>query len=95
MANNNKPVHEVRIGSVRAAVWLNEGKNGPWHNVTITRTYQDSDEIPDDEDINSTTSLDRNANDVPNECECRGDFDGDALTTLADVGALQRALSGP
>jgi hypothetical protein len=44
MADNNKPVHEVRIGSVRAAVWLNEGKNGPWHNVTITRTYQDGDD---------------------------------------------------
>ena len=37
----NKPVHEVRLGRIRAAVWLNEAENGPRYNVPITRLYND------------------------------------------------------
>jgi len=37
MANSKKPVHEIRMGRVRAAVWENETKNGNVHNVTISR----------------------------------------------------------
>ena len=48
MANNNKdPINTVRIGNVRAAIWLNEGKNGPWYNVTVARLYQDGSEFRD------------------------------------------------
>ena len=38
-----KPVHEVRLGRIRAAVWENETSNGTRHNVTIARLYKDGD----------------------------------------------------
>ena len=40
----NKPVHEVRLGRIKAAIWANETDNGVRHNVTITRLYKDGDE---------------------------------------------------
>ena len=36
-----KPVHEIRLGRIRAAIWLNETENGPRYNVQITRLYKD------------------------------------------------------
>jgi hypothetical protein len=39
-----KPVHEVRLGRVKAAIWANETENGVRHNVTISRLYKDGDE---------------------------------------------------
>lgn len=44
--------------------------------------------------ITSTTVLDCNANAVPDECDSRGDFDGDGLTTLRDFAAFQRCFTG-
>ncbi len=41
---NNKPVHVVRFGAIKAAVWLNETANGPIHNVTLARTYKEGEE---------------------------------------------------
>ena len=38
---SNKPVHEVRLGRIRAAIWLNETENGPRYNVQISRLYKD------------------------------------------------------
>jgi hypothetical protein len=38
------PVHEVRIGAVKAAIWRNETSAGARHNVTICRLYKDGDE---------------------------------------------------
>lgn len=38
-----KPVHEVRLGRVRAAIWENDTKNGTRHNVTFSRLYRDDD----------------------------------------------------
>lgn len=40
----NKPVHEVRLGVVKAAIWPNETDNGVRHNVTFQRLYKDGDE---------------------------------------------------
>lgn len=40
----NAPVHEVRLGSIKAAIWLNETKNGARHSVRITRLYKDGDD---------------------------------------------------
>lgn len=38
----NKPVHEVRVGRIKAAIWENETQNGGVrHNVTFQRIYQD------------------------------------------------------
>ena len=39
-----KPVHEIRMGRIKAAIWANETDNGTRHNVTITRLYKDGDE---------------------------------------------------
>jgi hypothetical protein len=39
-----KPVHEVRLGRIKAAIWANETDNGTRHNVTITRLYKDGEE---------------------------------------------------
>ena len=56
MGNTNpkKPVHEVRMGRVRAAIWENATKNGSMHNVTLTRLYKD-----DNDDWADSTSFGR------------------------------------
>lgn len=39
-----KPVHEVRLGRIKAAIWENETANGNTrHNVTVSRLYRDDD----------------------------------------------------
>lgn len=38
-----KPAHEVRIGPVKAAIWLNETEHGPRFNVTFERLYREGD----------------------------------------------------
>ena len=42
-----KPVHEVRLGRIKAAIWLNETENGPRHNVSLSRLYKDGDNWKD------------------------------------------------
>jgi hypothetical protein len=37
------PVHEIRVGRIRAAIWENETQNGSLHNVTLSRSYKDGD----------------------------------------------------
>ena len=41
---NNKPIHEIRLGSVKAAVWVNSSAAGTWHSVTFGRLYKDADD---------------------------------------------------
>ena len=43
MTSNTKPVDEVRIGAVKAAIWRNETDNGARYNVTFSRSYRDSE----------------------------------------------------
>ena len=38
-----QPVHEIRLGAVKAAIWENETQNGTRHNVSLTRIYKDGD----------------------------------------------------
>ena len=43
---SKKPVHEIRLGRIKAAVWENETEDGTGqkvtrHNVTLTRLYKD------------------------------------------------------
>lgn len=38
---NNKPVHEIRMGRIKAAIWENETQNGVRHNVTVQRIYKE------------------------------------------------------
>lgn len=42
-----RPVHEVRLGRIRAAIWENETQNGMRHNVTLSRLYKDGDQWKD------------------------------------------------
>ena len=35
-----KPVHEIRVGRVRAAIWTNNAENAPRHSVTLSRLYK-------------------------------------------------------
>jgi hypothetical protein len=44
---NAKPVHEIRMGRIKAAIWENETQNGTRHNVTVTRLYKDGDQWKD------------------------------------------------
>ena len=37
----NRPVHELRLGKIKAAIWANDTESGVRHNVTITRLYND------------------------------------------------------
>ena len=39
-----KPAHEIRLGSIKAAIWANDTQNGVRHNVTLQRLYKDEDE---------------------------------------------------
>jgi hypothetical protein len=39
----NRPVHEVRLGRIKAAVWANQTEAGVRHNVTVSRVYRDGD----------------------------------------------------
>ena len=40
----NAPVYEVRLGSIKAAIWVNDTKNGSRHSVRISRLYKDGDD---------------------------------------------------
>lgn len=42
-----RPVHEVRLGRIKAAIWENETQNGTRHNVTVSRLYKDGEEWKD------------------------------------------------
>ena len=39
-----KPVHEIRLGRVKAAIWANDTEQGIRHNVTIARLYKEGDD---------------------------------------------------
>lgn len=39
--DKTRPVHEIRMGRIRAAIWVNETDNGVRHNVTFSRLYRD------------------------------------------------------
>ena len=41
---NNKPMHEIRFGRVRATVWLNQSESGTWPSVTFSRLYKDKED---------------------------------------------------
>jgi hypothetical protein len=38
-----KPIHEVRLGLIKAAVWRNETETGVRCNATFSRLYKDGD----------------------------------------------------
>ena len=46
-SNKARPIHEIRLGRIRAAIWENETPNGKRHNVTVSRIYKDGDQWKD------------------------------------------------
>ena len=44
MKNKTQPIHEVRLGYIKAAVWKNETEAGVRYNVTVSRLYKDDDQ---------------------------------------------------
>jgi hypothetical protein len=49
MTDNKKkhPVHEARLGRIKAAVWENDTQNGTRYGVTFTRLYKDGEQWKD------------------------------------------------
>ena len=43
MNTKNKPVHDVRLGAIKAAIWANSTPKGTRYSVTLTRLYKDGD----------------------------------------------------
>lgn len=38
--SKSQPVEEIRIGAIKAAIWRNDGEQGPRFNVTFQRIYR-------------------------------------------------------
>ena len=43
-SESNKPVHETRLGRIKATIWANNTENGIRYNVSIVRVYKDGDD---------------------------------------------------
>ena len=43
-ATNRKPIHEIRMGRIKAAIWQNETDNIVRYNVTFGRLYKDGND---------------------------------------------------
>jgi len=44
MKSTIKPIHEVRLGLIKAAVWRNETETGVRYNATLSRLYRDGEQ---------------------------------------------------
>ena len=43
MSNSaNRPIHEIRLGRIQAAIWANRNEGHVWFNVTIARSFQEN-----------------------------------------------------
>ena len=40
----SKPVHEIRLGAIKAAIWANDTERGKQYSVSPARLYKDGDE---------------------------------------------------
>ncbi len=54
---NNKPLHTIRDGSLKATIWKNAAANGEFYSVRITRTWTDEQGKFHDGDTFSGTEL--------------------------------------
>ena len=45
--NKTKPIHTMRMGRIKLAIWQNETESGVRHNVTFSRLYKDGDQWKD------------------------------------------------
>ena len=45
MSSGNRPIHEIKLGRIRASIWTNESdRNDTWFNVSTARVYRDEDQ---------------------------------------------------
>jgi hypothetical protein len=49
----SRPIEEIRLGMIKAAIWKNDTETGPRYNVTFERVFRDGEEWK------STTSFGR------------------------------------
>ncbi|MBI4660918.1 MAG: hypothetical protein HY735_18955 [Verrucomicrobia bacterium] len=42
--NKTKPVHEIRLGAIKAALWENEVGDSTKYNVTFSKNYKDGEQ---------------------------------------------------
>jgi hypothetical protein len=42
-----RPVHEIRLGRIKAAIWENDTKDGTRHNISLSRIYKDGNQWKD------------------------------------------------
>jgi hypothetical protein len=42
-----RPVHEVRLGRIKATIWENSTRDGTRHNVSLSRIYKDGNQWKD------------------------------------------------
>jgi hypothetical protein len=40
---NTKPIHEIRLGAIKAAIWKNDTDAGPRYNTTFSRLFKNGD----------------------------------------------------
>ncbi len=40
----DKPIHDIRMGAIKVAIWRNETQNGVRYNTTFCRIYRDGNE---------------------------------------------------
>lgn len=43
----NPPVHEIKLGRIRAAIWQNKTESGTRYNATVSRMYKDGSQWKD------------------------------------------------
>ena len=43
-AGKQRPVHQIRLGRIRATIWQNQSDHAIWYNVTLSRLYKDGEE---------------------------------------------------
>ena len=54
MSFDNRPVHEIRLGTIRASIWVNKSRGkSVWFSVSVLRIYMD------DSQWRTTTSFGR------------------------------------
>ncbi|MBX9792306.1 MAG: hypothetical protein K2Y37_25685 [Pirellulales bacterium] len=42
--SKQKPVHEIRLGTIKATIWANQTNGGVRHNVQVARLYREDDQ---------------------------------------------------
>jgi hypothetical protein len=40
---NERPIHEIRMGKCKAAIWANPSEQGTFYNVTLSRIFKRDD----------------------------------------------------